>query len=52
VQARLQKGFIEQEIPTPRFISVMPVTLRISQCIIQHKHKYLLSVTGNRVLHV
>jgi hypothetical protein len=51
VQSRLQKEFIEQEISTTSFISDKPFTLCISQCIIHHIQKYLLSVRGDTVLH-
>jgi len=47
-----KKEFIEQEISTPSFISDMPFTLCISQCIIHQKYNYFLSVRGDTVLHV
>jgi len=37
VQGRLRKGFLEQEIPTPRFIPYITFTLCLSQCTIYHK---------------
>ena len=52
MQRRQQREFIGKEISIPSLISDMPFPFCISQCIIHNKRKYLLSVKGDKVLHV